>query len=41
MSETNNDRPPIFKSWTGWYAVVILFLVLLIILFNVFTKSFA
>ncbi|HEY0041255.1 MAG TPA: hypothetical protein VGB71_11360 [Flavisolibacter sp.] len=41
MSESNNDKPPIFRSWTGWYILVILFLVLLIILFNYFTKSFA
>lgn len=36
-----NDKPPIFKSWNAWYFVVIGFLLLLIILFYLFTKHFA
>ena len=41
MNESQNNKPPLFKSWTGWYVLVILFLVLLIILFYLFTKKFA
>jgi hypothetical protein len=35
------ERPPIFKKWSGWYALVIGFLVALIIFFVYFTKYFA
>ncbi|MFZ9387639.1 MAG: hypothetical protein ACO25B_07130 [Chitinophagaceae bacterium] len=41
MKETNDDKAPLFKSWTGWYVLVLGFLVLLIILFYFFTKRFA
>ena len=37
----NSDKPPIFKSWTAWYILVIGFLVFLIIVFLFFTKYFA
>jgi hypothetical protein len=36
-----NDKPPLFKSWTNWYVLVIGFLVVLIILFYLFTKTFS
>jgi hypothetical protein len=35
------DKAPFFKSWTHWYMLVIGFLVVLIILFYFFTKTFA
>ena len=35
------ERPPVFKSWTAWYLIVIGVLVLLIILFIYFTKYFS
>lgn len=38
MSE---DKVPLFRKWSHWYALVIGFLVLLIILFYLFTKYFA
>lgn len=38
MSE---EKVPLFKKWWHWYALVIGFLVLLIILFYLFTKHFA
>lgn len=38
MSE---DKVPVFKKWSHWYALVIGFLVLLIILFYLFTKYFS
>jgi hypothetical protein len=41
MTEFQNDKPPLFKTWTAWYIVVIGFLVLLIFLFDLFTKKFA
>ena len=37
----NNDKVPLFKSWTYWYLLVIAFLILLIILFSLFTKTFS
>lgn len=37
----NNDKVPIFKSWTHWYIFVISFLILLIFLFSLFTKTFS
>ena len=40
MSE-NNDKIPLFKSWSHWYLFVIVFLLLLIILFSLFTKAFS
>ncbi len=37
----NNDKVPLFRSWNQWYFFVIAFLVLLIILFSLFTKKFS
>lgn len=37
----NNDKIPLFKSWNHWYFFVIACLVLLIILFSIFTKTFS
>jgi len=39
--ETNYNKPPLFKTWTPWYVLVILFLVALILFFYFFTKKFA
>jgi Mg2+ and Co2+ transporter CorA len=39
--KTAHNKPPFFNSWTAWYVLVILFLVLLIALFYLFTKNFA
>lgn len=36
-----SDKVPLFKSWTGWYILVLVFLVVLIGLFYLFTKNFA
>ena len=35
------ETPPMFKTWTHWYILVIGFLVFLIVLFYVFTKTMA
>ncbi|MBL4577862.1 MAG: hypothetical protein JKX74_05280 [Flavobacteriales bacterium] len=35
------DGPPVFKSWIGWYALLIGVLVSLIGLFYWFTESFS
>ena len=37
----NKEKVPLFKTWTQWYVFVILFLVVLIILFWLFTKYFS
>lgn len=36
-----DERPPLFKNWSSWYAAVIIALVLQIIFFIYFTKYFA
>jgi hypothetical protein len=41
MTPQDNDKAPFFKSWNSWYVLLIAFLVLLIILFSVFTKQFS
>lgn len=43
MNQPGNkeEQAPLFKSWNGWYWLVILFLVALIIFFYFFTKMFA
>jgi len=35
-----NDKPPLFRSWTGWYIAVALFLAAEIILFALITEHF-
>jgi len=39
--QDGNDKIPLFKSWGQWYFFVIVFLILLIILFSLFTKAFS
>jgi hypothetical protein len=36
-----DDKPPLFKSWNAWYILVVAFLLLQIILFSLFTKTFS
>lgn len=36
-----DEKAPLFKSWNHWYVFVVLFLVLLILFFYVFTKHFS
>jgi hypothetical protein len=38
--DVQEEKPPILSSWRKLYAVVLLNLVLLIVLFYIFTKSF-
>jgi hypothetical protein len=40
MDEKDDDKIPLFKSWTGWYIFVAVFLVILIILFGLLTQKF-
>jgi hypothetical protein len=35
------ENIPFFKTWTQWYVFVILFLVVLIVVFWLFTKYFS
>ncbi|HLF47248.1 MAG TPA: hypothetical protein VI548_12530 [Chitinophagaceae bacterium] len=37
----DHDKVPLFKTWKKWYFAVLLFLVVLIILFSIFTKTFS
>jgi hypothetical protein len=41
MNDLQDDKIPFFKSWTQWYVLVIAFLIVLIILFKLFTNYFA
>ena len=41
MNEQKDDKIPFFKTWTQWYVLVIVFLIVLIILFKLFTNYFA
>lgn len=36
-----DDNAPLFSKWNYWYVLVIAFLIVLIILFSVFTKYFS
>jgi len=40
MNTEDNDKAPFFKSWTGWYMLVLLVLLGLIVLFYFITKRF-
>lgn len=35
------ERPPLLPTWTAWYLLVAGFLVVLIVLFYLVTKTFA
>lgn len=37
----DNDKAPLFKNWNYWYVLVVVFLLVLIILFSLFTKQFS
>ena len=39
--EKEKEDIPFFKTWSQWYAFVIFFLVLLVVLFYAFTKYFS
>lgn len=41
MSQHEDEKVPLLKTWRQWYLFVIGFLVLLIILFYFFTKQFS
>ncbi|MFA9453408.1 MAG: hypothetical protein ACERK6_05770 [Candidatus Aminicenantaceae bacterium] len=38
--EMEQERPPLFSSWKKWYALVLLHLAFLIVVFYLFTKAF-
>lgn len=40
MSEKENNKAPFFKTWGHWYVSLIVFQLLLVILFSLFTKRF-
>ena len=39
--DDQKDKVPLFKSWTGWYVLVLVVLAVLILLFYLLTKTFA
>lgn len=41
ISDPEDERPPLFKSWGGWYGSVLLVLAVLILFFYLFTKYYA
>lgn len=41
MSELQNEKPPIFKSWTTWYALVIGVMVFQVIIYLIVTRIFS
>jgi len=41
QQQSNEEKPPLFRSWNHWYVLVMAFLVVLIILFSLFTKRFS
>ena len=41
MKDDQKDKAPFFKSWNYWYVLVIIFLIVQIVLFYLFTKTFA
>ena len=41
MKDLNeHERPPIFKSWDHWYAIVLGFMILQVVLYLILTYSF-
>lgn len=39
--ENEQEKVPLFGTWKRWYVAVLTFLVILIILFSVFTNTFS
>lgn len=37
----DNEKAPLFKTWNGWYWLVLFVLAVSIVLFYLFTKRFA
>lgn len=37
----NKEKVPVFRKWSHWYLLVLGFLLLLILLFYLFTKHYA
>lgn len=35
-----DDKPPLFTSWNAWYLFVLVFLLVQVILFTIFTNYF-
>ncbi|MEO5592138.1 MAG: hypothetical protein ABIR15_04660 [Chitinophagaceae bacterium] len=41
MNDQQDDKPPLFGSWSQWYVFVLVFLIVLIVLFKFFTNYFS
>ncbi len=40
-SDTNEGKPPIFRTWKGWYWLVWMTMVVQVIIYLLITQSFA
>jgi len=40
-NELHDEKPPLFPSWSWWYVLVTAWLLLLIVLFYLFTKTYS
>ena len=40
MDNQQEDKPPLFASWTQWYVLVLVFLIVLVVLFTLFHQLF-
>jgi hypothetical protein len=36
-----SEKPPIFKSWTGWYILILSVMVVQIIVYRILTVAFS
>lgn len=41
FQDNTNDQPPLFRSWNQWYGFVIASLLLMVVLFYIFTEHFS
>lgn len=40
LENSQQERPPVFKKWSGWYWLVLIVLVVQIIIYTLITNSF-
>lgn len=41
MSDSENEKPPLFERWSGWYVTLAVALVVQIIIYYLITASFS
>ena len=40
MSELQNEKPPLFKTWSSWYAIVLGAMLIQVLIFLLITLAF-